>query len=134
MIDYELINSAHDCSEGGLSIAIAESAIIGNIGAKIYEDIPLNWEEALFGETQSRIIVTTSKDKIYEFEKFVSGKIPYKKIGEVTGEKIIFGEFFEILITSFPRETSLLTILVPKKPVPPVTNILDFTTIVSHYL
>ena len=100
LIDFELINSAHDCSDGGLSIAIAESAIIGNIGAKIYEDIPLNWEEALFGETQSRIIITTPKDKIYKFEKLLSDKIPYKKIGEVTGEKIIFGETFKVKLIS----------------------------------
>ena len=59
-----------------------------------------NWEEALFGETQSRIIITTPKDKIYKFEKLLSDKIPYKKIGEVTGEKIIFGETFKVKLIS----------------------------------
>lgn len=97
LIMYQIINSAHDCSDGGLSVAIAESCINGNIGATINEDLPVNWHKALFGETQSRIIVSTTKNKREDLEEIVlKNNIPYKEIGFVGGEDLIFGKNFKI--------------------------------------
>ncbi len=59
-----LVASAHDLSEGGAAVAIAKSAIIGNIGASISESPgtrtarTMRWDAAMFGESQSRIIVS----------------------------------------------------------------------------
>ena len=53
-----LIASAHDCSDGGLAVAIAESCILGGLGFTGAFDIEGRWDAALFGETQSRIIVS----------------------------------------------------------------------------
>jgi phosphoribosylformylglycinamidine synthase II len=60
------VSSAHDCSDGGLAVALAECAIMnrdGQIGADVdlsaWESLPLR--ALLFGEAQSRIIVSTSK-------------------------------------------------------------------------
>jgi len=58
-----IINSAHDCSEGGIAITIAEKAISSsdNLGAEIkLDNISIG---KLFGESQSRIIVSVSKDR-----------------------------------------------------------------------
>ena len=97
LIMYQIINSAHDCSDGGLSVAIAESCINGNIGTTINEDLPVNWHKALFGETQSRIIVSTTKNKRQDLEEIVlKNNIPYKEIGFVGGEDLIFGKNFKI--------------------------------------
>jgi phosphoribosylformylglycinamidine synthase len=57
-----LLRSAHDCSEGGAAIALAESCLAGNKGAEIrfavtdFGDQP--WSAILFGEAASRVIVS----------------------------------------------------------------------------
>ncbi|HBT20750.1 MAG TPA: phosphoribosylformylglycinamidine synthase subunit PurL [Peptococcaceae bacterium] len=101
-IRTNLIKSAHDCSEGGLAVALAESCISGNIGADINlvkENLEL--PELLFGETQSRIIVTVDKNKKEDMlslaEKF---GVPTSLIGEVGGRelKIKVSEFSDEII------------------------------------
>ena len=64
-IAQKLILSAHDCSEGGLLVTLAESCLAGNIGAEIrvavtdFAEQP--WSAILFGEAASRIIVTVKE-------------------------------------------------------------------------
>jgi len=60
MIADKLVQSAHDCSEGGLAVAIAESCISGSktIGADIRFSSKIRLDALLFGETQSRIVVS----------------------------------------------------------------------------
>ncbi len=58
-----LINSAHDCSEGGLAITLAEKAINSAAGLGAEISLPFTVDSAtLFGEAQSRIVVTASPD------------------------------------------------------------------------
>ncbi|MCX7735990.1 MAG: phosphoribosylformylglycinamidine synthase subunit PurL [Candidatus Kapabacteria bacterium] len=66
-IKRDLINSAHDCSEGGLAICLAEKSIFSK--NKLGAEIKLNYHSfgSLFGESQSRIIVTISPEKENEF-------------------------------------------------------------------
>ncbi|AFZ00366.1 phosphoribosylformylglycinamidine synthase subunit PurL [Calothrix sp. PCC 6303] len=57
------VNAAHDSAEGGLIVAVAESCISGNLGAKIQLNLPgdisgLRWDEVLFGEGGARILVS----------------------------------------------------------------------------
>ena len=52
-----LIRSAHDCSDGGLAVALAESCILGGVGFRGNMDA-VRWDAALFGEKQSRIVVS----------------------------------------------------------------------------
>ncbi len=59
MIQQRLVDSAHDCSDGGVAIAVAEKAFPGNVGARL--DLPshgLPTEFSLFGEDASRILVS----------------------------------------------------------------------------
>jgi phosphoribosylformylglycinamidine synthase subunit PurL len=95
-INHRLIKSAHDCAEGGLTVAIAESCISGKKGA----NINLNCEEnqrldkLLFGEVASYIIVSISPENVNQFEELLNQNLTgnYGKIGEVsaleTGLKI----------------------------------------------
>jgi phosphoribosylformylglycinamidine synthase len=66
-IQEGLIASAHDCSDGGLAVCLAESAIGGGMGAAAllrYEDFgDLPPSAVFFGETQSRIVVSVRTDK-----------------------------------------------------------------------
>jgi phosphoribosylformylglycinamidine synthase len=56
-----IVKSAHDCAEGGLAVAIAESCILGSKGASVrLRKKSLRDDFQLFGEDQSRIVLTTS--------------------------------------------------------------------------
>lgn len=83
-IELNLINSAHDCSEGGLAVALAEKSLYSNeLGCKV--DIPEENIGKLFGESTSRIIVSLSEATEDEFKKVCQQfNVPITKIGVVT--------------------------------------------------
>lgn len=73
-----VVQSAHDLSEGGLAVAVAESLFTNEqLGAEI--TISGNLVSALFSETQSRFLLTVKKEQQTEFESLVAAKL----IGEV---------------------------------------------------
>ncbi len=83
-----LIASCHDCSDGGIGVALAETAFAGGLGMEIdLGRVPATGVDrddlVLFSETQSRFIVTISPDKRETFEKAFEG-IAYGLVGEVT--------------------------------------------------
>jgi phosphoribosylformylglycinamidine synthase II len=85
------INSAHDCAEGGLAVALAESCISGEKGATIHLGIietPNRWDEVLFGECASRIIVSVKPESVASWEFYLSETLPasFRKIGVVSEE------------------------------------------------
>ena len=83
-IDKGIINSAHDCSEGGLAVCLAEKAILsGGLGADIKLDGELTHGK-LFGESQSRIVISLNENKVGEFEKLCqANNVNYWNIGKV---------------------------------------------------
>ncbi len=84
LIKEKIINSAHDLSEGGLAIALAESCIMGNLGVICDLKNIVRQDFALFGEAQSRIIVSLSQEKAQSFWKIVQQEqIPATVIGKV---------------------------------------------------
>ena len=77
LIKNGLINSAHDVSEGGIISAIAECCIINSekpIGAKVNLPVKSREDFSLFSESQSRIIVSISKEKQKDFEELLTTK------------------------------------------------------------
>ena len=82
--------SAHDCSEGGLATAICESAIASEIGASLQLPFQENADN-LFGEAQSRIIISVSKDKIELCQQIADEmNVPCVPIGITGGNDIHF--------------------------------------------
>ncbi len=84
----KLHNSAHDMSEGGLSVAIAEMAIGGRLGCSLNIDaMPTNGEldvfTHLYSESASRILVTVPKENKNAFESLFKGQ-DFALLGEVT--------------------------------------------------
>jgi phosphoribosylformylglycinamidine synthase len=81
-IQAGVVESAHDLSEGGLSVALSE-CLFGakNLGATV--KISGNPVSALFSETQSRFLVSVKKENQSEFEKLVEAEL----IGEVTSSE-----------------------------------------------
>ena len=82
-----IIKSAHDLSDGGLAINIAESIITAKsgLGAKLDIDRKLRDDELLFGECQSVIIVSLDEDQLYELILLAQGiDVHTQTIGRVT--------------------------------------------------
>jgi phosphoribosylformylglycinamidine synthase subunit PurSL len=91
-IKNNLIASSISVTKGGLAIALAKKAMAGNLGLNIdLTKISGNWqksEEALFSESQGRIIVTIDPKNKKSFEKLIK-KSSFSQIGEVIPEKKI---------------------------------------------
>ncbi len=90
-IQKGLIRSAHDCSEGGLAVALAESCISGDerVGARIKVKANMRTDALLFGETQSRIIISCAPKNRTKIEKLAKKyKIPYQVLGKVGGKNL----------------------------------------------
>jgi phosphoribosylformylglycinamidine synthase II len=103
LIQSGLIKSAHDCSEGGLAVCIAESCISqlvgretpGLIGAQIdlfpllTPDRPVRLDALLFGETQSRVVVSCAAlDAVKVVERAKLMGVPAAQIGRVGGDQL----------------------------------------------
>ncbi len=85
VIEKGLIQSAHDVSEGGVFIALAEAAMPNKLGFDILTDSEIRQDAFLFGESQGRVIVSVSKKHDDAFvDMMVKSKIPFIVLGEVT--------------------------------------------------
>ena len=78
LVSEGVIHSAHDCSEGGLAVALAESCIVGGFGIECGADTALaqqlskpdsRWDSLLFSETQSRIVVSLAPERMDAMER-----------------------------------------------------------------
>jgi phosphoribosylformylglycinamidine synthase len=84
LIRQGLVKSAHDCSEGGLAVNLAESCLSGNLGAKA-EFPGTRADVALFNESQSRIVITFAPRHASEIlDLLKSRSVPHTRLGEVT--------------------------------------------------
>jgi phosphoribosylformylglycinamidine synthase subunit PurL len=96
IIKEQLVSHSHDCSKGGLAIALAEIAISSNCGLNIDLDkVPNTCKRLdflLFAETPSRFIIGTKKEEKLEKEFSKYTNLTYSKIGKVTdyGDNITF--------------------------------------------
>jgi phosphoribosylformylglycinamidine synthase subunit PurL len=91
LIENKLIASAHDCAEGGLFVATLESAMASNLGFSLKLNSSLRADAYLFGEAQSRIVVSVSAAQEQAFLAACSG-INVEALGEVTANTITVGE------------------------------------------
>ncbi|MBP6659359.1 MAG: phosphoribosylformylglycinamidine synthase subunit PurL [Chitinophagales bacterium] len=90
LISNKLILSAHDLSEGGLFIAVLESAMSSNFGFEIKTCSSIRKDACLFGEGQSRVVVSIAADTKENFENFLqSNHIPNRFLGTVKGKDIL---------------------------------------------
>ena len=92
MIQAGFVESAHDCSDGGIAVALAESAMSQTIGIKAdiaSQGLPANF--VLFGEDASRIIISCDASQLSGIQQIA---VKYGLSSEVIGETI--PEKFEI--------------------------------------
>jgi phosphoribosylformylglycinamidine synthase len=72
LIQNNLILSAHDVSDGGLFVTLAESAMASDLGFEIKTDSNFRKDAFLFGESQSRVVVSISKNQQNDFENLLN--------------------------------------------------------------
>jgi len=89
-----LVRACHDCSEGGIGVAVAEMAFAGGLGATIYlKQVPLDEpidrnDFILFSESNTRFLVEVSPENKDEFEEKMKG-ISLAVIGKVTDSEVL---------------------------------------------
>jgi phosphoribosylformylglycinamidine synthase II len=92
-----LIRSAHDCADGGLAVTLAECCF-GSGGAGVEASIDgvsvshatvTNEAAALFGESASRVVVSTTADNVADvLQRAMAGHVPARVIGETGGNRL----------------------------------------------
>jgi phosphoribosylformylglycinamidine synthase len=85
-----MIQSAHDISEGGLFTTLMESAMVNNLGFDVETDGNFRKDAYLFGESQSRVVVSCTLALEDELVNYLnSHNVPFTKLGEVTGAQVV---------------------------------------------
>jgi phosphoribosylformylglycinamidine synthase subunit PurL len=99
-----IISSAHDCADGGLAVTLAECCITGNKGIKIEINTEIRNDALLFGETQSRIIVSLS-EKNLDTLKAITNKyeVPMQVLGKVEGNSLKIDSLINIEIEKLKK-------------------------------
>jgi phosphoribosylformylglycinamidine synthase len=108
-----LLRSAHDCSDGGLAVALAESCIWGNVGMRAEaEDMPsrkagvvdLKTVAWCFGEAPSRIIVSLGADAWPELARLAKATgVPLQRLGTVGGAVLSLGAVLDVSLADLKR-------------------------------
>jgi phosphoribosylformylglycinamidine synthase II len=96
--DNRLLHSAHDCAEGGMLVALAESCLLGGIGVRcpaIRPEAPLRMDAAFFGESPSRFIVSLASRAMPELQSLARRHhVEISLLGLAAGDSIEFeGQF-----------------------------------------
>ncbi len=96
LIGSSLISSAHDISEGGVFITLCESGFSRELGFDVRSATGIRKDAWLFGEAQSRVVVTVTTDQEAAFEEHLSASgVPFEKMGVVTtGSVQVDGQFW----------------------------------------
>ena len=99
LADQKLVQSAHDCSDGGFAVALAECCMTGITheagvrGVKVSLPGSGRLYGRLFGEAQSRAIISCGPEKVSQVEALAKKQgVPFVKIGQVGGDSLVIDE------------------------------------------
>ncbi len=108
LIRFSLVRSAHDVSEGGLFITLLECGIPKCLGFDITTDAEVRKDAFLFGEAQSRIIVSVAPSRETEFiDYMLKTEMPFSVLGHVTRGECRIDDISYGFICDLMREYSL---------------------------
>ena len=102
LIQNQKVNAAHDISDGGLAVALAEMAIYSGKGAAISVKGFEGYDhEVLYCEAQSGVVVTAGFEQASEFEKAIKESgIPFKTLGVVGGDELMIDTGIQLSVHS----------------------------------
>ncbi len=107
-----ILKSAHDCSDGGLAVALAESAIAGEIGASVEADFVGRLDASLFGEAGGRAVVSLASDAADDLQRIACERdLVATRIGTVGGDRLRIGAIDLLLADASDVWTSALPTL-----------------------
>ena len=103
IIDNNLIKSAHDCSKGGLAVAVSEICMTNQIGCNISLDkVPgekLDVDRVLFSESHSRYLISFDNANLSKIESILkNNQVSFNHIGQFGGETIQFNNDSQSII------------------------------------
>jgi phosphoribosylformylglycinamidine synthase len=96
-----LVTAAHDCSEGGVAVALAEACVTGRelIGCEAALPPGARADLVLFGEGPSRVVVAVEPARAREFEALMAeSAIPWRWLGTTGGERLVIRIGSETLV------------------------------------
>ncbi|HBY57531.1 MAG TPA: phosphoribosylformylglycinamidine synthase subunit PurL [Candidatus Atribacteria bacterium] len=104
-IQAGIISSAHDCSDGGLAIALAECCITGEKGAKVeINNTNIRNDALLFGETQSRIVVSLPERNLDSLKEIANKfEAPIQILGKVEGNSLKINNLIDIEVVQLKK-------------------------------
>ncbi|HSF45126.1 MAG TPA: phosphoribosylformylglycinamidine synthase subunit PurL, partial [Chitinophagaceae bacterium] len=89
LINASLISSAHDTAEGGLFVTLSESGFNRALGFDVASNKSIRKDAWLFGESQSRVVVSVSPEQEAAMLELLSDHgVPFEKLGMVTGGSV----------------------------------------------
>lgn len=102
LIAKRWVRSAHDCSEGGLGVAIAEKLLGTGLGCRLTFESDNRDDLALFCESASRVVVSVAPDRLEDVSSRVaSAGLPHKVLGEVTETgRFVWGSRLDVSVES----------------------------------
>ena len=99
-IDQGILQSAHDVSDGGLAVALAECCIGGPekpLGVRIQANEMIRGDALLFSESQSRIIVSVKEEAVGALQEIATRhSVPMQSIGVVGGTRFIIQPLMQL--------------------------------------
>lgn len=89
IIQLDIVASANDCADGGLFIAVLESAMASDLSFHINTDKSIRKDAFLFGEAQSRVIISIDPSQKKQLETHLkNSNVPFMEIGKVSQKEI----------------------------------------------
>lgn len=113
LIQNELINAAHDVSDGGLYITLVEMSMPRELGFDIVTDSEIREDAFLFGEGQGRVVITVSEEQEENFIEFMMDSgVSFTLLGHVTkGKLMVDDEHFGFINESKELYNNALSII-----------------------
>ena len=106
LVDRKIIRSAHDCSDGGLATAIAESCFTAAefMGARIEMNFEFRPDAELFGEEHSRIVCSIATDDLPGLQEVCArNSFPFQVIGKTGGSELKINDLIDIGIRELKK-------------------------------
>lgn len=105
LIAGKMVSSAHDVSLGGLFVTLVESALPGGLGFDVTSPAEIRGDAFLFGESQSRVVVSVSSDQETSFLDFMMDSgIHFSALGHVTKEELRIDDVSFGFIADYARD------------------------------
>jgi len=104
-VERGIIGSGHDCSDGGMAVALAECCIAGDIGAIIAQpQAALRPDAWLFGEAPSRIVVSLESEDVGAMSSLAGDwNVPMQVLGRTGGRELVIGDLIQVPLKVLER-------------------------------